>query len=168
MYHISIYRIKYIFKVITIHKRSDIMIEQDTVKLLRECDAGIKMGVYSIEEVLGDVNNGNFKQMLEKAKSDHQQLQDEIQILLDKYHDDGKDPNPMAKGMSWFKTNIKISADSSDNTIANLITDGCNMGVKTLHKYLNKYKAADEKSKDIAKKLINIEEALTVDMRSYL
>ena len=67
------------------------------------------MGVYSIEEVLGDVNNGNFKQMLEKAKSDHQQLQDEIQILLDKYHDDGKDPNPMAKGMSWFKTNIKIS-----------------------------------------------------------
>ena len=123
MYHISIYRIKYIFKVITIHKRSDIMIEQDTVKLLRECDAGIKMGVYSIEEVLGDVNNGNFKQMLEKAKSDHQQLQDEIQILLDKYHDDGKDPNPMAKGMSWFKTNIKISADSSDNTIADLITD---------------------------------------------
>lgn len=168
MYHISIYRIKYIFKVITIHKRSDIMIEQDTVKLLRECDAGIKMGVYSIEEVLGDVNNGNFKQMLEKAKSDHQQLQDEIQILLDKYHDDGKDPNPMAKGMSWFKTNIKISADSSDNTIADLITDGCNMGVKTLHKYLNKYKAADEKSKDIAKKLINIEEGLTVDMRSYL
>lgn len=168
MYHISIYRIKYIFKVITIHKRSDIMIEQDTVKLLRECDAGIKMGVYSIEEVLSDVNNGNFKQMLEKAKSDHQQLQDEIQILLDKYHDDGKDPNPMAKGMSWFKTNIKISADSSDNTIADLITDGCNMGVKTLHKYLNKYKAADEKSKDIAKKLINIEEALTVDMRSYL
>ena len=129
------------------------MIEQDTVKLLRECDAGIKMGVYSIEEVLGDVNNGNFKQMLEKAKSDHQQLQDEIQILLDKYHDDGKDPNPMAKGMLWFKTNI---------------TDGCNMGVKTLHKYLNKYKAADEKSKDIAKKLINIEEELTVDMRSYL
>ena len=64
------------------------------------------MGVDSIEEVLGDVNNGNFKQMLEKAKSDHQQLQDEIQILLDKYHDDGKDPNPMAKGMSWFKTNI--------------------------------------------------------------
>ena len=47
------------------------MIEQDTVKLLRECDAGIKMGVYSIEEVLGDVNNGNFKQMLEKANAEN-------------------------------------------------------------------------------------------------
>ena len=129
------------------------MIEQDTVKLLRECDAGIKMGVYSIEEVLGDVNNGNFKQMLEKAKSDHQQLQDEIQILLDKYHDDGKDPNPMAKGMLWFKTNIKISADSSDNTIANLITDGCNMGVKHCTNILTSTKPPMKSQKILLKSL---------------
>lgn len=28
------------------------MIEQDTIKLLRECDAGVKMGVASIETCL--------------------------------------------------------------------------------------------------------------------
>ena len=28
------------------------MIEQDTVKLLRECDAGIKMGTSSIDDVV--------------------------------------------------------------------------------------------------------------------
>lgn len=28
------------------------MIEKDTIKLLRECDAGIKMGVQSIEDSL--------------------------------------------------------------------------------------------------------------------
>ena len=28
------------------------MIEQDTIKLLRECDAGVKMGVSSIDDVL--------------------------------------------------------------------------------------------------------------------
>ena len=66
--------------------------------------------------------------MLEKAKSDHQQLQDEIQILSDKYHDDGKIPNPMAKGMSWFKTNIKISA--IDNTMPTPYHHGCNMVLK--------------------------------------
>ena len=27
------------------------MIEQDTIRLLRECDAGIKMGVSSIDDV---------------------------------------------------------------------------------------------------------------------
>ena len=74
----------------------------------------------------------------------------------------------MAKGMSWIKTNVKISLDDSDNTIADLITDGCNMGVKSLNKYLNQYKAADEQSKKIAKKLIDLEHDLTIDIRKYL
>ena len=28
------------------------MIEQDTIKLLRECDAGVKMGISSIDDVI--------------------------------------------------------------------------------------------------------------------
>ena len=31
------------------------MIEQDTIRLLRECDAGVKMGIAAIDEVLSDV-----------------------------------------------------------------------------------------------------------------
>ena len=58
----------------------------------------------------------------------------------------------MAKGMSWIKTNVKLSVNESDNAVADLITDGCNMGIKTLNKYLNQYEAADEKSKNLAKK----------------
>ena len=74
----------------------------------------------------------------------------------------------MAKGMSWIKTNVKLAMDESDGTIADLMTDGCNMGVKSLSRYLNQYKAADEKSKSIAKRLIKIEERLTEDVRPFL
>lgn len=74
----------------------------------------------------------------------------------------------MAKGMSWVKTNAKLAMDESDSTIADLLTDGCNMGVKSLNRYLNQYEAADEYSKDITKRLINLEEKLTVDIRQYL
>lgn len=144
------------------------MIEKDTIRLLRECDEGVKMGVATIDEVIDQVQNKDFKECLTECKSEHQKLQDEIQIFLDKYHDDGKEPGIMAKGMSWIKTNIMLAADTSDNTIADLITDGCNMGVKYLHKYINQYKAADEQSKDIAKKLANIEEELVLDIRVYL
>ena len=144
------------------------MVEQDTIKLLRECDAGVKMGVASIDDVLEYVSDEDFKKLLIHCKDEHIELNDKVQKLLEEYHDDGKDPNPMAKGMSWMKTNMKLVMHESDATIADLMTDGCNMGVKSLHKYLNQYKAADEKSKDIAKKLINIEEKLTVDIRGYL
>ncbi len=144
------------------------MIEQDTIKLLRECDAGIKMGVASIDDVLEYVYDGGLRKCLTDCKEKHEKLKDEIQILLEKYHDEGKEPNPMAKSMSWMKTNVKLVINESDQTIADLITDGCNMGVKSLNKYLNQYKAADEKSKDITKRLSDLEEKLAVDIRRYL
>ena len=144
------------------------MIEQDTVRLLRECDAGIKMGISSIDEVLGHVENDGFHRKLSTCRNEHEQLQLEIQQLLGKYKDEGKNPNPIAKGMSWMKTNVKLGIEDSDATIADLMTDGCNMGVKSLNKYLNQYKAADEVSKDITKRLINLEEKLTVDIRQFL
>lgn len=144
------------------------MIESDTIKLLRECDAGIKMGVASIDDVLNYVHDERFEKYLTDCKDEHDKLKEEIQILLDKYHDEGKEPNPMAKSMSWMKTNVKLVMNESDETIADLMTDGCNMGVKSLNKYLNQYKAADEKSKDITKRLINLEEKLAIDIRRFL
>ncbi len=144
------------------------MIEQDTIRLLRECDAGVKMGVASIDDVLGYVHADTLKQRLIKCKDEHEKLNREIQEMLDRYHDEGKDPNPMAKGMSWMKTNMKLVMNESDHTIADLMTDGCNMGVKSLNKYLNQYEAADERSKDIAKRLINLEEQLAIDIRDFL
>ena len=144
------------------------MVEQDTIKLLRECDAGIKMGVTSIDDVYKYVSSHKMREMLNACKDEHDKLDKELQELLGKYHDEGKEPNPIAKGMSWMKTNIKLGVDNSDNTIADLMTDGCNMGVKSLSRYLNQYKAADEVSKDITKRLINLEEKLAVDIRDYL
>lgn len=144
------------------------MIEQDTIKLLRECDAGIKMGITSIDEVLDYAYDNKLKQCLTDCKNDNIKIEREIQALLDEFHDDGKEPNAMAKGMSWMKTNLKLVVNESDNTIDDLITDGCNMGIKSLNKYLNQYKAADEKSKDITKRLIKLEEKLVEDIRPFL
>lgn len=144
------------------------MIENDTVRLLRECDAGIKMGIGSINDVLKYIKDEKFRNQLDNSKNHHERLQNEIEQLLDSYHDDGKEPSAMAKGMSWFKTNVVLSMDESDNSVASFLTDGCNMGIKSLNKYLNQYKAADEKSKDIAKRLINLEEDLAIDIRQYL
>lgn len=144
------------------------MIEQDTIKLLRECDAGVKMGISSIDDVLDHVKKEDFRKKLTKCRQEHEDLQIKILQELEEYQDDGKDPNPIAKGMSWMKTSLKLSMEDTDATIADLMTDGCNMGVKSLNRYLNQYKAADEVSKDMAKRLINLEEKLAVDIRQYL
>ena len=144
------------------------MIEKDTVRLLRECDAGVKMGVASINDVIDYVNSTDLSNYLKDCKNEHLKFNGEIQKLLADYGDEGKAPSPFAKGMSKMKTGVKLAVNESDPTIADLMTDGCNMGVKSLSKYLNQYAAADEDSKDIAKELICIESNLAEDMRDYL
>ncbi len=144
------------------------MIEQDTIRLLRECDAGIKMGISSLDDSVKYVKNSELKSILDKSTQEHTEIKHDMQNLLNHYHDDGKEPPAMAKGMEWFKTNVKLAVDASDNAVAAFITDGCNMGIKSLSKYLNQYQAADEKSKNISKKLISIEERLAVDIRPFL
>lgn len=140
----------------------------DTVKLLKECDSGIKMGISAIEDVVDDVENEQFRELLKDSKNQHEKLKDEILTLLNEHNDNGKNPNPMAKGMSWIKTNVRMTVDGNDETVADLITDGCNMGVKSLSRYLNQYKSADNKSRSITGRLVEIEDRLATDIRPYL
>jgi len=144
------------------------VIEQDTIYLLRECDAGIQMGVSAIDQVLDNTQSQQLRSMLLKSKDEHHRLMQEVQSALERFKEDGKQPNPMAKAMSTVKTNMEMMMKPTDATIADLITDGCNMGVKSLSKYLNQYAAADESAKDVCKKLIAMEEQLAKDLRGYL
>lgn len=140
----------------------------DTVKLLRECDLGAKMAVTSFDEVLEKVSDSDMKQLLMKSKEQNEKLGNEIHSMLNQYDSEEKDPPLMAKGMSWMKTNLKMGMNDSDETVADLITEGCNMGIKSLNKYFNEYENADYASKSICTKLISIEEKLRQDIRGYL
>lgn len=141
---------------------------EDTKKLLRECNAGIKMGVSSIDDVIDTVKDPHLKQVLERSRAEHNQLGDETHELLLQYGCDTKEPHPIAKGMSWLKTNVKLQMGADDKTVAGLMTDGCNMGVKSLSGYLNEYTEADRKSRDMAERLIDVEERMAESMKAYL
>ncbi len=144
------------------------MVKEDTVKLLRECNLGIKMGIGSLNDVLDKIDSKDLEEKLKKSKNEHEELETQTQMLLNEYGDSEKEPNIMAKGMSWIKTNVMLGIDESDKTVAGLITDGCNMGIKTINGYLNEYKEADENIKDIAYKIIDLENTLLENVKQYL
>ena len=144
------------------------MAHPDTIKLLQECDAGTKMGVSSIDEVLEKVQDEKLKKLLQESKAHHEKLEEDIERLLEQHDAEEKEPNMMAKGMSWMKTTMKMGMDESDATVADLITDGCDMGIKSLYRYMNQYKDADQESVAIAKRLIDIEAKLEAELTKYL
>ncbi|MBO5653583.1 MAG: hypothetical protein J6S44_05160 [Clostridia bacterium] len=146
------------------------MIEQDTVRLLRECDSGVRMGLSSLREVKNRVESRGLYRALATCEREHEALESEIRSLLAKCRDNGKAPGKMALLMSRAKTeaSLLLHASKRDATVASLMTDGCNMGVKSLSGYLNQYKASSEDAKDVAKRLVDSEERLARNCRGYL
>lgn len=140
----------------------------DTIALLKECDSGTKTAVNSIKEVLDNTNSQHLLKLLTDNLREHESIGDEIHRYLNECGEKGKEPNPMARVMSWVKINIKMLEKPEDKNIAHLMFDGCSMGVKQLSEYLNKYKDADEKSRALAERLIRLEEHLAEDLKAYL
>lgn len=140
----------------------------DTMNLLTECQAGIRMGEAAIKQVLPHAKDKELRHALEVAKNTHASLGDEIHKMMLDGGKSPKDAHPVARAMSSMKICATMMMKESDKSIADLMTDGCDMGVKSLSRYLNQYKAADEYSKDIAKKLIHLESQLSTDLRGYL
>ncbi len=144
------------------------MSESDTVKLLKECDAGTKTAVNSMKEVLEKVKRAELLTLLTDSIEAHEKLGTKANEMLSEDGESGKEPALMARAMSWMKTNFKLLENDSDATIAGLITDGCGMGIKQLSEYLNQYPTADSRAVAIAKDVIKEEERLAKALREYL
>ena len=67
----------------------------DTIKLLRECNAGIKMGISAINDVLENIEDNKLRDILKASREKHERMGDETHTLLTEYHGDyyvkGKD-----------------------------------------------------------------------------
>ena len=144
------------------------MAAQHSIYLLRECDAGAKMAMASLDDVKDRTRNTEMQKILLESRQQHELIAEQIHKLLDSIGTGEKDPSPMARGMSAVKTGVKMGLDDSDQTVADLITDGCGMGIKSLHRYLNQYAAAETIARAVCRMLIAVEEQLVCDIKRFL
>ncbi|HHU92459.1 MAG TPA: hypothetical protein GXZ20_04920 [Halanaerobiaceae bacterium] len=140
----------------------------DTVKLLRECNAGCKSATNSMEQVLRYLDNEDLKNLIDEYNDKHIKLGDECHQMLNELDEEEKDPDKMAKTFSWISTEVKLMVNDNSQKIAELMIDGCNLGIKSLSKYINQYKNASNESVDLAKRLIKIEQEFMNELLKYL
>ena len=141
--------------------------QEDTLNLLADCSAGIKMALSTIDGILPGVQDHTLRQKLKDSVSTHHRIQDQTLSMLQALGGSGKEPSAVAKSMSWLKTNAKMAL-GDDTTAAYLVADGCDMGVKSLCRSRNRYPAAEKDAKQIAESLIDCEEELSASMRPFL
>ena len=144
------------------------MAHTDTTELLKQCDQGVRMGIDAISDMLPKVDDEKLKDLLRKFSDRHNDIKIELDEMLESHGLKSETPNIMAKSIAEMKTDFKMMIKKDDKTAADLMTDGCDMGMKTLTKYLNEYEGAEEKAKDMARRIIKIEEDFEKALREYL
>ena len=145
-----------------------ITMNEDTINLLNECNAGCKSGTNSMEQVQYYIENEKLKSIIDEYNDKHIKIGDECHQMLNLYHEEEKDPQVSAKAFSWISTKMKLVMNNDTHEIADIMIDGCNMGIKSVSEYINKYKTASKESVDLAKKLVKVEQEFMNELLGYL
>ena len=141
---------------------------EDTINLLKKCNMGCKSGTNSMEQVQPYIKNQKLKSIIDEYNDRHIKIGDECHQLLNEYHEEEKDPQVSAKAFSWISTEMKLMMNDDSHEIADIMIDGCNMGIKSVSEYINKYKTASKESMDLAKKLVKMEQEFMNELLGYL
>lgn len=141
---------------------------EDTRKLLEECNSGCKMALGSMKQVKEYIQDEKLKKIVESYKQKHKQLEIESSNLLKGAGNSEKEPGVMASMFSWFTTEMKLMIEDDGHQIAKLMMDGCNMGIQSISEYQNKYKEASKEATELAKKLVKTEENFMQEMKQFL
>ena len=140
----------------------------DTIKLLRECNLGCKMAVNSLNQISEYVTNPKFAELVNKSVKDHEQLGDETAKKLAEAGVEEKEPGTMTSAFSWFSTEMKMMMKDTDGEAAKIMIDGCSMGIQSIGEKKNHFKEAEGDAIKIATDLIEIEEKLIKELEAYL
>ena len=157
------------YPILLVMKERMRYMNNDTICLLKECNSGCKNATNSMEQVLPFCKeDSTIKKTIDKYNDEHIAIGDECHKLLNELQKDEKDPPSIVKAFSWVSTEMKLMLDNDAKKIAGIMFDGCSMGIKSLSGYLNQYPDASEESRNLTRKLIDLEKEFMDDMLNFV
>lgn len=157
-----------ILSLINILGKDVLAMNNDTVNLLKECNAGCKSATNSMEQVMEYVKNEKLRALIDRYNDSHIKIGDECHDILNSLGEQEKDPQKISAMMAKVGTDMKLMMENTTHKVADLLVDGCNMGIKSLCRYINQYTTADETSIKLAKKLVSLEKDFMNELLEYL
>ena len=142
--------------------------EDNTRKLLEECNSGCKMAIESMDQVGPYVTDEKLKGTIQDYNTKHKELEKESSRLLAQEGESGKEPGMFASAFSWMTTEVKMMARDDNKQAAKIMMNGCNMGIQSISEDINKYSNASSESVSLAKKLVKAEENFMRDLERFL
>ena len=142
--------------------------EQDTKTLLQETNYGCKMAVNSMKKIIEEAEDCELMKVILEAISKHEAVGDKTGKALKEHGHEEKEPSPMVTMYSEITTDLKLLWRDDTGKIAEIMVDGCNMGIKSISKVLNDCKNASGESRKLAEALIHEEDQFLRKLQPFL
>ena len=141
---------------------------ESSKKLLNALGKNVAMAVQSLDVIMPDVEDENFKSYLSELYDQYSIIMTEAQMLAKANDMELKLTTPLEKVELWTSIKLKSLMDKSTRQFATMIFLGTNMGIPDLVIAICDYNDASKEVISLAKKLKEIEEKSDEDLKLFL
>lgn len=127
-----------------------------------------QMGVDTINQLLGIVENVNFKKHLESQLNEYKEIHCAAQKALNENGHEEKGISSFDKIKTYFMINMQTLNDKTPSHISEMLIIGSNMGIIDAIKNLKKYKDAEPKIVQLMERLLKFEEDNVQQLKQFL
>ena len=144
------------------------MENENSVKLLNALGKNVAMATQSLELIIKDVKEEDFKTYLSKLSDEYNLIFKEIQMLAKAHDVDLKLTTPIEKAQLWTSIKLQTMFNKSTRKFATMIYLGTNMGIPDLIFAISDFCDANKPIVELAKKLKDMEEKSNEDLKIFL
>lgn len=127
-----------------------------------------QMGVETLNQLIGIVEDGNFKQHLKSQYDEYKVIHEASRALLNKNAYDEKGLGALEKVRTYLMINMQTLTDKTSSHVAEMLIVGSNMGVINAVKNLKKYSNAESDIVSLMERLLRFEENNIQQLKEFL
>lgn len=127
-----------------------------------------QMGVDTIKQLLGIVEDENFKEYLESQFNEYKEIHCTAQKALNENGQDEKGISTLDKIKTYLMINMQTMTDKTPSHISEMLIIGSNMGIIDAIKNLKKYNYAEPSIVKLMEKLLKFEEDNVQQLKQFL
>lgn len=127
-----------------------------------------QMGVTTIKQLIGIVEDNDFKKHLESQFNEYQEIHKAAQESLNENGYDEKGIGALDKIKTYWMINMETLMDKTPSHISEMLIIGSNMGIIKAVKDLKKYKNAEPCIITLMERLLRFEENNVQQLKKFL
>lgn len=127
-----------------------------------------EMGLIGIDDVLENVSDEDFIELLHEQREDYKAILNETREMIINEGYEPKENKELSKITSNLMVKMKSKKENSISILAKLMMEGTNKGIIAIQEKINNFDVSNDKINDLANKLLELEEKNIENLKKFL